>query len=133
MKNREKYRETIMKPNDSFCNDFIRPIILKGHCFVDSESELGCEQCAMIQALWLDEEYVEPKVEVDWSRVKIDTPIYIRDTNTQNWGKRHFAKYEDGKIFAWADGHTSFTENATTQWAYAKLPDGIKPEDVYEK
>lgn len=57
---------------------------------------------------------------IDWSKVPIDTKIIISDDN-KDWNRRHFAKYENGKIYTWIDGCTSFTTNKTTSWKYAKL------------
>ena len=60
---------------------------------------------------------------VDWSKLPVDTKILVRQYNYEEWTERHFAKYEDGKIYAWMDGRTSFTalENEKTAWKYAKL------------
>lgn len=61
-----------------------------------------------------------PRPEVDWSEVKVDTPILV-STDAETWERRHFAKYEDGEVRAWNNGHTSFTENNSLIWKYAKL------------
>lgn len=60
---------------------------------------------------------------VDWSKVLVDTKILVRQRNEEEWRRRYFAKYEDGKIYAWKDGRTSFTsaENRCTEWNQAKL------------
>lgn len=71
---------------------------------------------------WLFLEYEEP--EVDWSKVKVDTPILVRDYESNKWTKRYFAKFVDGKVYAWNDGATSWTvlnEYEVTSWNYAKL------------
>ena len=69
------------------------------------------------------EEYKEP--EVDWSKVEVDTPILVRDYESQEWEARHFAKYEDGVIYAWDGGSTSWTSKGNvTEWKFAKLADG---------
>lgn len=53
---------------------------------------------------------------------KVDTPILVRDFIYDEWKKRYFAKYEDGNIYAWSDGKTSWTaEGNMTEWEYAKL------------
>ena len=60
--------------------------------------------------------------EIDWSKVAVDTPILVRDRENETWYKRHFAKYDAGKVYAWADGNTSWTETCMTMaWKYAKL------------
>ena len=117
MKNREKYAEEIKNYNGkNFCKDFIQPVVFnKEEC-----SAVTCGMCAMLTALWLDEEYEEP--EVDWSKVEVDTPIVVRNFETGNWYKRYFAKFEDGKVYAWLDGRTSWnSDDETHGWKHAKL------------
>lgn len=61
---------------------------------------------------------------VDWSKVKVDTPILIRKCKEDDWEKRHFAFFKDGRIYAWLSGTTSWTNNnpdAVFSWKYAKL------------
>lgn len=61
---------------------------------------------------------------VDWSKVAVDTPILVRDSNESRWGKRYFALFEDGLIYAWESGATSWSiENPgrVVPWKYAKL------------
>ena len=66
------------------------------------------------------EECKEP--ETDWSKVKVDTLILVRDSEDRGWIKRHFAEYKDGFVYAWRDGHTSWTTyGMPTAWKYAKL------------
>lgn len=74
--------------------------------------------CAEQAIEWADAEYIEP--EVDWSKAAVDTPILVSNNNV-NWFRRHFAKYEEGLVYAWNDGHTSYTTDLTTYWEYAKL------------
>ena len=63
---------------------------------------------------------------VDWSKVPVDTKVLVSDDGKE-WYRRHFAKYEDGKVYCFNDGYTSFTivdyaylSNATP-WEYCKL------------
>ena len=122
MKNYEKYADEIKEYNGlNFCKDFVVPYILKsGNC-----GDIGCNRCRMLQMLWLLEDYEEPKEpEVDWSKVAVDTPILVRysEDGDEEWIKRHFAKYENGKVYAWFDGCTSWsTEGHMVIWNYAKL------------
>ena len=119
MKNYEKYADEINKyRGNNFCNDFVIPVIRKG-----CECPSSCEYCRTFQTLWLLEDYKEP--EVDWSKVEIDTPILVRDYESQEWEARHFAKYEDGVIYTWDGGSTSWTSKGNvTEWKYAKLAEG---------
>ena len=118
MKNYEKYADEIREyKGDCFCADFVKPNILKSdHC------ESDCTKCRMLQAIWLLEDYKEP--ENDWSKVKVDTPILVSQTEDEDeeWERRHFAKYENGKVYVWSDGCTSWSsEGHMVIWNFAKL------------
>lgn len=61
---------------------------------------------------------------VDWSKVAVDTPILVRDSNESKWTKRYFALFEEGLIYAFESGATSWSvENnrRVVPWKYAKL------------
>ena len=120
MKNYEKYADKIRKCGvEELCDEFIKPYILKK----DSCGGIPCRTCSMLQMLWLSEDYEEP--EVDWSKVEVDTPILVRDYESQEWEARHFAKYEDGYIYSWDGGSTSWTSRGNvTEWKFAKLAEG---------
>lgn len=60
--------------------------------------------------------------EVDWSKVSVDTPILVRSHTDSVWNRRYFAKYEDGDVYAWVDGKTSWSSGGSMlSWNYAKL------------
>ena len=60
--------------------------------------------------------------EIDWSKVEIDTPILVSDFENSGWLKRYFAKFENGKVYAWRDGRTSWSSNGNTDvWKCAAL------------
>lgn len=65
-------------------------------------------------------EYEPP---VDWSKVPVDTKIYVKNQINASWEKRHFSHCTpDGKVHAFYYGTTSFTaDNETSPWEYAKL------------
>lgn len=61
---------------------------------------------------------------VDWSKVEVDTPIFVRNSNEEVWKCRYFAMYEDGEVYAWQLGRTSWSnviKNSPIAWKYAKL------------
>ena len=120
MKNYEKYADEIREyKGENFCADFVKPHILKSRGCTNT----SCDQCKMLQTIWLLEEYKEP--EIDWCKVEVDTPILVRDYESQEWEARHFAKYEDGVIYTWDGGSTSWTSRGNvTEWKYAKLAEG---------
>ena len=122
MKNYEKYADEIREYKGvNFCKDFVKPNILKSEVC----GGLACGACYMLQTIWLLEEYEEP--ETYWSKVEVDTPILVRNSEyaTTSWLRRHFAKYENGLVYAWKDSRTSWTaNNMTTAWQCAKLAEG---------
>ena len=71
---------------------------------------------------WANSEYVDPPV--DWSKVAVDTPILVRDSEEEAWEKRYFAKYEDNTVCAWSGGATSWSatdKQDIVGWKMAKL------------
>lgn len=121
MKNYEKYEDEIKGCDGlNFCRDFVKPYILKSRDCANT----SCDQCKMLQIIWLMEEYEEPQA--DWSKVEVDTPILVRQGKTGRWLERHFAKYENGDVYAWVDGQTSWTGADKIKWKYAKLAEGEK-------
>lgn len=121
MKNFEKYEDEIRDYNgDNFCEDFVLPHILKK----DNCAGIYCSVCAKRQLMWFLEECEES--ETDWNQVKVDTPILVRQGKNGRWLERHFAKYENGEVYAWVDGQTSWTGADEIKWKYTKLAEGEK-------
>ena len=101
-----------------FCDDYVKPDVLKLKKY--DECDHDCIRCLVLQMLWLMKEYEEP--EVDWSKVEVDTPILVRHSEKAEWIRRYFAKYENGIVYAWGSGLTSWTtQGMTTAWQFAKL------------
>lgn len=121
MTNKEKYAKDL---HSIFLNSFgvdeeNKPFQCSGSCSEQCQFFNNKIVCPLLAKQWLDEE-----CKPDWSKVPVDTPILVRDNITQRWLHRHFAKYENGKVFAWADGLTSWsTENSdfVTAWQCARL------------
>lgn len=120
MKNYEKYVDKIKEyGGNNFCSMFLEPHILKPIGL--SCGDLACGTCRVLQLVWLAEGGDPKEPETDWSKIKIDTPILVRQGKNGKWLKRHFAKYENGNVYAWVDGQTSWTGAAEIKWKYAKL------------
>lgn len=87
-----------------------------------TEEEFYKEGCRKNILKWLLSEYKE--AEIDWSKVKVDTPILVKDILKSEWIKRYFAKYENGRVYVWKEVKTSWSavnEHDVNSWNYAKL------------
>lgn len=88
----------------------------------DFDKSDSCEGSEYKFREWLNSEYVESPV--DWSKVAVDTPILVRDSEEEMWRRRHFAKYENGIVYAWSGGATHWTVHRSSNindWKFAKL------------
>ena len=87
----------------------------------------GC--CSDEIEKWANSEYVDPPV--DWSKVAVDTPILVRDREKEAWRRRYFAKYENGIVFAWENGLTSWSAHRSNVvgWKIAKLAESEEKND----
>lgn len=120
MTNREKYLDEILAamPWGKFNNEFD---YCENHECDECDFDTGQRSCRKEAMVWLQAEAIED-LEVDWSQVPVDTPIWVRDDKDDEWEPQHFAKYEGGFIHTWYDGMTSWTANGyTVGWKYAKL------------
>ena len=64
--------------------------------------------------------------------MKVDTPILVRYDEKTEWVKRHFAKYENGLVYAWKYSCTSWTvlhDKEVTSWKYAKLAESEEDKE----
>lgn len=127
MTNREKFAEQILDiacSNDAIAVDKVtlEPIACgKSECKDCLFNVSDVMSCGGKRINWANSEYVEPPI--DWSKVAVDTPILVTQSGILRWVKRHFAKYENGRVYAWNHGKTSWSSDRCTRWKLAKLPD----------
>ena len=136
MLNKEKYAKEIL---DIVCETGSNPAIInntpiKCDDIQCSECKLHyCNSCAIGFTEWANSEYKER--EIDWSKVPVDTPIYVWDNNDNRTYKRHFAGYNqvNNMIFAFDNGGTSWSSGATTtRWIHAKIKEGVDCSEWYK-
>lgn len=135
MKNREKFRDEILKSaviqGRDLC-DFKRKVVFPHFGKEDGCSGISCAWCRMLTDLWFDEEYVEPqKPAVDWSKVPVDTLVRVRDYEEDVWALRYFREWDgdaDMKYRTFPNGTTSktTTSNYSENWVYCEL---VEDED----
>lgn len=127
MLNIEKYKEMLIVKG---IIDVDKLALVQGQPHICGDN-IRCRECLFnqfgslcsVSALnWLFTEYKE-EPEVDWSKVKVDTPILVKDTEEGEWQKRHFSGVKNGKVYAWHDGLTSWSAigGYEQSWKYAKL------------
>lgn len=127
MTNREKFAKQIL---DIACNSekiavdkkTMKPVSCKdipcGDCYFGADVSRNCNNACKE---WCESEYIDQLI--DWSKVPVDTPILVRDSQDNKWFRRHFANFKDDYVYAWDDGQTSWSSLDTVEWAYAKLPE----------
>lgn len=129
MTNREKFAEQILDIVCSSSNIAVDKNTMK----LVSCADILCEDCYFGMDVdkkcgdackeWCESEYVEPQI--DWSKVPVDTPILVRNSEKNSWNNRYFAKYENNRVYAWTFGANSWSSrnsySNTNDWIYAKL------------
>ena len=135
MKNRDKFREVIVKcaktpeMKADVC-EFIKLNVLP-HFGKEDCDDINEDWCPILFDLWLDEEYEEPsKPEVDWDNVPVDTLVRVRDYEDKEWRLRYFKGIDNrhtDRFLVWGCGATSVTaEGDYTNWKYCEL---VEDED----
>ena len=120
MTNREKHLDEILAAQH--WGNFDGEIRGCGNCpecdFNDGSNIFHCKKARLA---WLRAE-ADEEPETDWSKVPVDTLIWVRDRDGATWKPRYFARYENGLIYTWANGATSWSgDGIRTYWNQAKL------------
>jgi hypothetical protein len=134
--NFEHYKDEIIKL--WFCGtgkekcDFIRKNVLKiRNCY---DSKISCVDCSEKNKKWIDQPYEETVIEIDWSKVPVDTPVFVNNFDNSVEFRRHLKEYKDDgdcKFICYDDGRSSFTTtdsvNAVSYWFNCRL---AREEDI---
>ena len=100
----EVYGEEVL---DNLCN-FVSKLNIND-CSSDYSSD--CDECIKKVKEWLLEEY---KMEIDWSKVPIDTPVLVKCNNIEY--RRCFASYLGDGINVFDDGRNSWTNKGISNY-----------------
>ena len=137
MLNKEKYAKEIL---DILCQDGVNPAVIDNIPVKCLGTE--CHSCQFYDTYcvgafvkWANSEYKER--EIDWSKVPVDTPIYVWDNYEDKIykKKRYFAEYDtnNDKIIAFTEGQTSWTSDQNIMvWDNAKIKEGIDCSEWYK-
>ena len=126
---------------EHFKNEIIKGLLVSGSCkfkkrYILKSGEcpaLSCSECEAKTEKWLDAPYKEPKVEIDWEKVPVDTPVYVSDFNIhpdESSIYRYFSGYfknNEEPFEVWDEGKASFTTSKTISYKYCSL---ARKEDI---
>lgn len=112
MKNKEKYIDLII---DCFANgiscQFARGAV-KINCNITS-----CSECHSKVKRWLESE-----VEIDWSKVPIDTPVIVWNNGMSKYNRYFAGLSDDGSILTFINGGTKWSsKDERCAWDNAEL------------
>lgn len=109
MKNKEKFAKEIIEiaatgTSVAMCNGVLRECrgLYCSQC--DFYSDRECDE--KIKE-WAESEYVEPKYEIDWASVPVDTPVLIKGAVDN---RRYFSRLlPDERLAVFRNGRTSWS------------------------
>ena len=85
-------------------------------CIVLCLTETGTEVLIALDSKgndWFGNQYIEEVPEADWSKVKVDTPIWICN-QIEEYEPRHFAEYKNDSVYFYGNGRSSHTSKGVT-------------------
>lgn len=102
--------------------------ICTGNCMDCFFYNKGCdENCVEKRKKWLDQPAFDPEKDIDWSKVPVDTPVIVWNSDF-NQNNRYFAGIDGEYFSAYSNGGTSWSSKGNTYyWNHCKL---YRPEDV---
>ena len=112
MKNKEKFAKEIIEIAATGSSIAMRDGVLR-EC-----RGLNCSQCDFYDGgalcdskckAWAESEYVEPKYEIDWASVPVDTPVLIKGAMDN---RKYFSRLlPDERLAVFRDGRTSWSSH----------------------
>ena len=102
-----------------FKKDYFTLIELNNKLYLETEHMKDIEEMYSLHSI-LTEEFEEV---IDWSKIPVDTKVLVSKDN-EIWHRRYFAKFENGKVYFFSCGASSFSAddiNNVLSWEYVKL------------
>lgn len=121
MKNKEKFAKEIVEIAVTGTSVAMRNGVLRecrGLCCSQCDF-ISCGKCNEKIKEWAESEYVEPKYEIDWASVPVDTPVIIKGFKSS---RRYFSRIlPDGRISIFSHGRTSWSaQEMAPEVSYSK-------------
>lgn len=115
MKNKEKFAKEIV---EIACSG---EVLAVSSGIIRKCAGLSCYKCSFyrdgiecneMRKTWAESENVEPRYEIDWASVPVDTPVIIKGITSN---RRYFSRIlPDGRISIFSHGRTSWSAQGTT-------------------
>ena len=116
MKNKEKFAKEII---EVACSG---GVLAMSSGIIRKCTELPCHKCSFnidgiecdeMRKTWAESEYIEPKYETDWSKVPVDTLVFIKGVVDN---RRYFSRLlPDERLAVFRDGRTSWSSHGIAQ------------------
>lgn len=121
MKNKEKFAKEIVEIAVTGTSVAMRNGVLRecrGLCCSQCDF-ISCGKCNEKIKEWAESEYVEPKYEIDWASVPVDTPVIIKGFKSS---RKYFSRIlPDGRISIFSHGRTSWSaQEMAPEVSYSK-------------
>lgn len=108
-----KYRYIYRANNHKLYVTISKPVTVDGVYYKQADCGLTMKLMSAICPLFDDvRSFISISDElgiVDWSKVVVDTPILVKKIEPNIELKRHFAKFENGLVYFYDNGRTSWT------------------------
>lgn len=122
MKNKEKFAKEIV---EIACSG---GVLAMSSGIIRKCVELPCHKCSFnidgiecdeMRKTWAESEYIEPRYEIDWASVPVDTPVIIKGFKSN---RRYFSRIlPDGRISIFSHGRTSWSaQGMASEVSYSK-------------
>lgn len=133
---KEKARMT--KANNGKCTIYCRDCPLSSY---NTSTDIGCsrleimypKEAVVVVQKWSDEH----QREIDWMKVPMNTPVYVRDNERLNWISRrlvcYFPNMDDRKFMCFINSETHENASNIECWRYCKLADEVDPTPYYKE
>ena len=102
-------------------------------CFKEDMSYESNAKFDIMRVLDSDDNLIWEREEVDWAKVPVDTKVLVRDSKKEEWRKRYFSEYKNGKVYTFNNGWTSWTTSNKTSWEYCKLVEPEQKEYTFDE
>lgn len=101
--------------------------------YSDDLKNIHSNKFDIIEVYDIDGKLIWEREEVDWSKIPRDTKVLVRNSKDEEWRKRYFSEYKDGKFYTFDMGGTSWSKSNKTSWRECKLVEPEQKEYTFDE